>query len=40
MHDFKHNGFTNVFHQNSMSDLAIRYNDVSVQENFHVAETF
>ena len=39
MHDFKHNGFTNAFHQNSMSPLAIRYNDMSVQENFHVAET-
>lgn len=31
---------TNIFHQNTVSDLAIRYNDVSILENFHVAEAF
>jgi len=31
---------TNIFHQNTVSDLAIRYNDVSILENYHVAEAF
>jgi hypothetical protein len=39
-HDFGHDGYTNGFHVNSVTDRAIRYNDVSVQENFHVAESF
>ena len=39
-HDFKHNGFTNLFHQNDMTILSITYNDQSILENFHVAETF
>jgi hypothetical protein len=40
IHDFKHNGFTNGYHINSISKLAVRYNDVSVLENFHVAQTY
>ena len=40
MHDFKHDGHTNPYHVNSMSDVAIKYNDVSVLENYHVAQTF
>ena len=39
-HDFKHNGFTNLFHQNEMTILSLTYNDQSILENFHVAETF
>ena len=39
-HDLGHDGFTNGYHINAMTDRAIRYSDVSVQENFHVAETF
>ena len=39
-HDFAHDGLNNAYHVNATSDRAIRYNDVSVQENFHVAEAF
>jgi len=39
-HDLGHDGFTNGYHINAMTDRAIRYSDVSVQENYHAAETF
>ncbi len=47
-HDFRHNGFNNLYHMNIQSDIAIIYNgrftfnflDVSVLENYHVSETF
>ena len=39
-HDVGHTGTTNIFEQNALSKLALRYNDKSVLENFHVAETF
>ena len=39
-HDLGHDGFTNGYHCNALTERAIRYNDVSVQENYHVAETF
>ena len=39
-HDYGHDGFTNAYHVNLVSDRAIRYSDVSVQENFHAAESF
>lgn len=39
-HDLGHDGFTNGFHVNAMTERAIRYNDVSVQESYHVAEAF
>lgn len=39
-HDLGHDGYTNGYHSNAMTDRAIRYNDVSVQENYHVAESF
>lgn len=39
-HDFAHDGLNNAYHVNSISERAIRYNDQSVQENFHVAEAF
>lgn len=40
MHDIDHSGKTNGFEINSTSDLAIRYNDVSVLENHHCATAF
>eukprot|EP00347_Sterkiella_histriomuscorum_P005920 403354761 len=39
-HDLGHDGFTNGFHSNMMTDRAIMTNDVSVQESYHVAQTF
>ena len=39
-HDYGHDGFTNAYHINAMSERAIRYSDKSVQENFHCAESF
>lgn len=39
-HDYGHDGFTNAYHVNKVSDRAIRYSDQSVQENFHAAESF
>ncbi len=39
-HDLGHDGYTNTYHSMTMSERAIRYNDVSVQENYHVAESF
>ena len=39
-HDFGHDGFTNAYHVNLISDRAIRFSDQSVQENFHASESF
>ncbi len=39
-HDFKHDGFTNSYHVNVKSNRAITYNDIAVQENYHVAQSF
>lgn len=36
-HDVGHSGTNNLFEQNAMTPLAIRYNDVSVLENMHSA---
>ncbi|EQC32885.1 hypothetical protein SDRG_09416 [Saprolegnia diclina VS20] len=40
IHDYKHDGFNNGFHIATGSELAIRYNDTAVLENYHVAQTF
>jgi hypothetical protein len=37
IHDFDHPGLNNAFMINSRSEIAIRYNDVSVLENYHIA---
>ena len=39
-HDLKHPGQNNMFHITTRSKIAIRYNDKSVLENYHIANTF
>jgi hypothetical protein len=39
-HDYGHPGFNNNYLMNSKHDIAITYNDKSVLENYHSAETF
>lgn len=39
-HDYGHDGLNNAYHVNAISERAVRYNDQSVQENFHVAESY
>jgi CheY-like chemotaxis protein len=39
-HDTDHRGFNNAFEINTMSELAVRYNDNSVLENHHAATAF
>lgn len=40
IHDFMHDGFNNSFHILTGSEIALRYNDHAVLENFHVAQSF
>lgn len=39
-HDLDHPGFNNVFLVNTKDEIALLYNDQSVLENHHVAQTF
>ena len=39
-HDYKHPGVNNNFLKETKNELAIRYNDVSILENMHIAQTF
>lgn len=40
IHDYKHPGFTNNFLINDNNPIAITYNDKSVLESYHVAESY
>lgn len=39
-HDFKHNGLNNMYHENTLSDIAIESNDISILESYHARESF
>ncbi len=39
-HDYKHPGQNNVYQINAKTKYAMRYNDISVLENYHVSQTF
>lgn len=40
IHDYAHPGFNNNFLISTNDDIAIKYNDISVLENYHVSEAF
>lgn len=40
VHDIGHPGYNNAFQINSLSELALTYNDKSVLENFHISKGF
>jgi len=40
IHDYDHPGTNNIYHTTTRSNIAIRYNDISVLENHHVASVF
>jgi hypothetical protein len=39
-HDIGHPGMGNIFLIETKDAIALRYNDISVLENFHIASTF
>ncbi len=39
-HDYKHPGQNNLYQINAKTKYAMRYNDISVLENYHVSQTF
>lgn len=40
VHDYKHPGYNNPFLQNTNDLIAIRYNDTSILESYHISQTF
>lgn len=40
VHDYKHPGLTNGFLEKTQHEIAVRYNDVSILESYHVSEAF
>ena len=36
-HDLEHDGFTNTYHVNFMTNRAVRYHDKAIQENWHAS---
>ena len=39
-HDYKHPGVNNNYLKETKNEIAIKYNDISILENMHIAETF
>lgn len=39
-HDYKHPGTNNQYNVNARTKYAMRYNDISVLENYHISQTF
>lgn len=39
-HDLRHTGQNNLFHVNTKSEIALRFNNISVLENYHIANIF
>mmetsp|Transcript_59150 Transcript_59150/g.139326 ORF Transcript_59150/g.139326 Transcript_59150/m.139326 type:complete len:578 (+) Transcript_59150:153-1886(+) len=40
IHDTAHDGLNNNYHKNALTDRALKFNDQSIQENFHVSLVF
>eukprot|EP01112_Ceratiomyxa_fruticulosa_P008300 TRINITY_DN214_c0_g1_i1.p1 TRINITY_DN214_c0_g1~~TRINITY_DN214_c0_g1_i1.p1 ORF type:complete len:745 (+),score=137.62 TRINITY_DN214_c0_g1_i1:217-2451(+) len=40
IHDYEHPGLNNAYHINTQSELAVRYNDRSILENYHCAQAY
>lgn len=40
VHDLGHDGLNNTYHANTISDRALKHNDQSIQESYHISTTF
>ena len=40
IHDYKHPGLNNNYHINKQTELSLKYNDISVLENYHISCAF
>ena len=38
-HDYAHDGYNNSYHINFMTDRALRFHDIAVQENWHASKS-